>query len=146
MSALNTKCPPQAVLSDFGLGKLDGAGAETVSQHLETCADCRERVAGLSGDSFVGRLRQAGDAAQGGAGREQTHLPGESRANAANSTDGSLVTEDVLRSPSQKDVRAERRVGLGVPPHEKDGLGSPTSVSVPPGLVDHPDYELIKQL
>ena len=55
MTAQHATCPPEAALADFGLGKLDAASAESVSQHLETCADCRQRVASLSGDSFVTR-------------------------------------------------------------------------------------------
>ncbi|HVC98202.1 MAG TPA: protein kinase [Pirellulales bacterium] len=136
MSALKTTCPPESLLSDFGLGKLDAAGAETISQHIETCADCRQRVAGISGDTFVGRLRQAGGAAQPAARRERTYVPGESLANAANSTDGSSAREDGVPRPS-------RSVGDG---EKRDGLGSPSSVSAPPELAKHPDYELIKEL
>ena len=61
MTAPNaTQCPPESLLADFGLGKLDAASTETISQHPETCADCRQRVAGLSGDSFVGRSNARG--------------------------------------------------------------------------------------
>jgi serine/threonine protein kinase len=134
MSAIKTSCPPEAVLSDFGLGKLDAASAETVSRHIETCADCRQRVAGVSGDSFVGRLRQAGVAAQPK--RERTYVPGESLANAANSTDGSSLREDGLPRPSRT---------VGEPP-KHDGPGGPPSLSAPPELQNHPDYELIKEL
>jgi serine/threonine protein kinase len=63
MTAINTQCPPASLLADFGLGKLDAASAETISQHLETCADCRQHVARLSGDSFVDLLREAHDPA-----------------------------------------------------------------------------------
>ncbi len=35
MNALNTQCPPESALADFGLGKLDAASAESVSQHLK---------------------------------------------------------------------------------------------------------------
>ncbi|HVC99256.1 MAG TPA: protein kinase, partial [Pirellulales bacterium] len=62
MTAPNATCPPDAVLADFGYGKIDAAGAESVNQHLETCYDCRQRVANLPGDSFVDRLRAARDA------------------------------------------------------------------------------------
>jgi serine/threonine protein kinase len=62
MTAQTTKCPSEPMLRDFGLGKLDAASAETVSLHIETCPDCRQRVAGVSGDSFVDLLREARDA------------------------------------------------------------------------------------
>ncbi|HVC93699.1 MAG TPA: protein kinase, partial [Pirellulales bacterium] len=57
MGAKNGMCPPETVLAEFGLGKLDAASAVSVSLHLETCSDCQQRVANLSGDSFVDRLR-----------------------------------------------------------------------------------------
>ncbi|HET6881219.1 MAG TPA: family 16 glycoside hydrolase, partial [Pirellulales bacterium] len=133
MNLLDTKCPPDSVLSDFGLGKLDAAQADTIGRHIETCADCRQRVAGISGDSFVGRLRHA-DAVQPKDRRERTYVPGESLANAGNSTDGSL--EDGLPRPS-RNVNEQAK---------QDGLGSPSSITGPPELVNHPDYELIKEL
>jgi serine/threonine protein kinase len=134
MSALKTSCPPESMLSAFGLGKLDAASAQTVSRHIETCADCRQRVAGLSGDSFVGRLKQAGGAAKPGVRRERTYLPGESLANAANSTDGSSLREDGLPRPSRTvDEKPQQ-----------DGPGGPSSAL--PELANHPDYELIKEL
>ncbi|OYV84728.1 MAG: hypothetical protein B7Z73_14885, partial [Planctomycetia bacterium 21-64-5] len=136
MNALNTQCPPESVLSAFGLGKLDAASAETVSKHLETCADCRQRVAGISGDSFVGRLKQAGSAPKPAARRERTYVPGESLANVANSTDGSSRSEDGLPRPSRS-IADQAKL---------DGLGSPSSVSAPSELANHPDYELIKEL
>src|SRR5487761_1880380 len=140
MNAINTECPPESILADFGLGKLDAASAETVSRHIETCADCRQRVATQPGDSFVGRLRQAGGAAQPAARRERTYVPGESLANAANSTDGSSAWGDLPRSSRSEDdlPRSSKKA---------DDLGrSPHVVSAPPELANHPDYELIKEL
>src|SRR5487761_1686696 len=140
MNAINTECPPESILADFGLGKLDAASAETVSRHIETCADCRQRVATQPGDSFVGRLRQAGGAAQPAARRERTYVPGESLANAANSTDGSSAWGDLPRSSRSEDdlPRSSKKA---------DDLGrSPHAGSAPPELANHPDYELIKEL
>ncbi len=51
--------PSDRTLRSFGLGKLDDASAESVSDHLERCTDCRRRVTELSSDSFLGRLREA---------------------------------------------------------------------------------------
>jgi serine/threonine protein kinase len=51
--------PDEATLSSFGLGKLDDASSEAVSKHLEDCPDCRKRVASVSDDSFLGRVRGA---------------------------------------------------------------------------------------
>ena len=42
-----------------GIGKLDDPTAESVNKHLESCPPCRSRVAELTSDSFLGRLRDA---------------------------------------------------------------------------------------
>jgi anti-sigma factor RsiW len=44
--------PTVQTLSSYGLGKLDDASAEAVIQHLESCPDCRRRVAEMPADSF----------------------------------------------------------------------------------------------
>jgi hypothetical protein len=59
--------PPAEVLRQFGLGKLTGDSLP-ILDHLEQCAACRERVAALSGDSFLDRMRAA-------AGRSVTPMP-----------------------------------------------------------------------
>jgi hypothetical protein len=51
--------PPDQTLCSYGLGKLDADAAESVNKHLESCPECRCRVAELSSDSFLGRLREA---------------------------------------------------------------------------------------
>ena len=50
--------PTEQTLSSFGLGKLEDASAEAVSKHLEQCPDCRKRVAEMSADSFLGRMKE----------------------------------------------------------------------------------------
>jgi hypothetical protein len=59
MDALQALHPTDQTLSSYGLGQLDDATAESVNQHLESCPDCRRRVAEVSSDSFLGRLRDA---------------------------------------------------------------------------------------
>jgi serine/threonine protein kinase len=134
MSAIHTQCPPDSVLNDFGLGKLDAAEADTIARHIGTCTDCERRVASLSGDTFVGRLRQADAGGKSAPRRERTYVPGESLVNAANSTDGSL--NDGLSRPSRPSPAQT----------SNDALVSPSSVSAPSELVNHPDYELVKEL
>jgi formylglycine-generating enzyme required for sulfatase activity/Leucine-rich repeat (LRR) protein/predicted Ser/Thr protein kinase len=51
--------PSPGVLHALSLGKLDDATAQTVLDHLETCADCRKQVEAQSGDAFLNRLREA---------------------------------------------------------------------------------------
>ena len=53
--------PTEQTLSDFSLGKLDDARAEIINNHLNECPDCQRRVAEMSSDSFLGRLRGATD-------------------------------------------------------------------------------------
>ena len=58
----NRRRPPERpdFLSAYGLGKLDSSLlAGTVSKHLEDCDSCQCRVAELSSDEFLGRLRNA---------------------------------------------------------------------------------------
>ena len=51
--------PTDQTLHAYGLGQLDDASAESVNAHLEGCPDCRQRVAALTSDSFLGRPRDA---------------------------------------------------------------------------------------
>jgi len=51
--------PSEQTLSSYGLGKLDDSSAEAVNEHLEQCPDCRKRVAEMSADSFLERVRDA---------------------------------------------------------------------------------------
>jgi serine/threonine protein kinase len=51
--------PSAETLRAFGLGKLEDDLAETVMEHLRTCGDCREEVAGQADDSFLERFRRA---------------------------------------------------------------------------------------
>jgi anti-sigma factor RsiW len=106
MNAHATQCPSDAVLSDFGLGKLDAARAETVARHVESCPDCQRRVSSVSGGSVEGRPRLADNPAPK---RGRTYVPGESLANSANSTDGSL--EDGPPRPSRNVAVSESVTG-----------------------------------
>ena len=52
--------PTDETLDAFGLGKLDDRSAVAVSQHLESCSSCRQRVAELTSDTFLDHFRGAG--------------------------------------------------------------------------------------
>lgn len=139
MSATHAQCPSYAVLTDFGLGKLDAVSADTISQHLEACANCQQRVASISGDTFVERLREADAKGKHAPRRESAYVPGESLANVTKSADGSLAKDSrPTGSPSPSGTVDERE--------KRDGLGRSFSIVAPPELAKHPDYELIKQL
>jgi serine/threonine protein kinase len=55
----STSHPTEEVLRAYGLGRLDDAPAASVHSHLEGCPECRRRVAEITSDSFLGRLRDA---------------------------------------------------------------------------------------
>ena len=52
-----TDHPNDQTLQSYGLGKLKDASSQLVSKHLEACDTCQRRVAEISSDSFLGRLR-----------------------------------------------------------------------------------------
>jgi serine/threonine protein kinase/tetratricopeptide (TPR) repeat protein len=58
MPEVNTH-PSARALALFGYGKLSEAQAATVAAHLESCADCRQAVANLPPDSFLGKVQAA---------------------------------------------------------------------------------------
>jgi serine/threonine protein kinase/WD40 repeat protein len=51
--------PSADTLKAFGLGKLDDSSSGVVMDHLDQCDECRNKVAALSGDDFLQRLREA---------------------------------------------------------------------------------------
>jgi serine/threonine protein kinase len=59
MDAPKAQHPADQTLRDYAVGKLDDPTAESVNTHLELCPPCRHRVAELTSDSFLGRLRDA---------------------------------------------------------------------------------------
>jgi len=59
MDALGSAHPTDQTLRAYGGGKLDSDSADSVDAHLGVCSDCRQRVAELSADTFLGRLRDA---------------------------------------------------------------------------------------
>ena len=102
--------PTDQILQSYGLGKLDDVSAESVSQHLESCAACQSRVAEMSSDRFLGRLR-------GAQGRPEEPETG-------------WAHSPVSRTDQDPSV----------------GIAPPPADTMPPGLADHPDYEVIKEL
>lgn len=127
MRTTTASCPPESVLSDFGLGKLDAGSAEAISQHLESCADCREGVKKLSRAGVVSRPRKATRSVTVADRGHASFVPGESTGNFAGDS------ETPLMDPLQNRERSEdiRRAGTEM---------------VPPELTSSPDYNVLKQL
>jgi len=60
MDAVMSSHPTDQILSSYALGKLDDGSAEAVNRHLERCPDCRNRVAEMPADTFLGRAGGTG--------------------------------------------------------------------------------------
>ncbi len=132
MNAKAATCPPERVLADFGLGKLDGPALETVNRHLESCVDCRQLVASVSGDTFLHRIQQSQnpkDRRAGGRlpdGETHTFVPDESQLN-------------VLREPQSR-LQGPLNLPAQAPPPRQAMEG------LPPELANSADHEVLKEL
>jgi serine/threonine protein kinase len=109
MGATAAVHPTDQTLQSYGLGKLDDVSSASVSQHLERCDSCRRRVAELSSDEFLGRLRKA------------QVMPDKAASG---------------WSPSVSSTEGAPRPAVPPPPAD----------TLPPELVDHPDYEIVREL
>ena len=101
--------PTDQTLSSFGLGKLDDGSAEAVNKHLEQCPDCRKRVAEMSADSFLERVRDA-------------------------------------QKPAGDSTSGQSRPGGTQSYKGTNAPAPPPANTLPPGLADHPDYEIKREL
>ncbi len=110
MGATAAVHPNDPTLQAYSLGKLDDASAESVNQHLSSCPECQRRVAEMSSDSFLGRLRGA---------------QGEPAISA---------TENLQFGGSP--VRDGAAISTAPPPAD----------TLPPGLADLADYEILREL
>jgi len=45
------------LLRAYGVGKVGGAAADKIAEHLETCAECRQVVAAAPADRFLSDLQ-----------------------------------------------------------------------------------------
>ena len=102
--------PSDQTLQSYGLGKLDDLLAEAVVKHLKECDSCRRRVAEVTSDSFVGRLRNA-----------------QARPESVPPIGSSLAGLSKLGGEPRTPV-------------------PPPASTLPPGLAEHPDYQILREL
>ena len=110
MNAPSAHHPTDDTLRAYGLGKLGDPDATAIDRHLETCPDCRQRLAGQSGDSFVGRLR-------GAHGRDATPDPERTLPKLPRVTDpppAAGIPPELAGLTQYADVRELGRGGMGV--------------------------------
>jgi serine/threonine protein kinase len=109
--------PNDRVLHAYGLGKLDDpAVAAAVDSHLEACEACQRRVAELSGDSFVGRLRDAGDGPRADS-APPSAAPGPPHSHVPKGPDPALagtLPPELTENPQYEILRELGRGGMGV--------------------------------
>jgi len=130
--------PTAQALALFGHGKLSEAQSATVAAHLETCADCRNAIAGLPADSFLGKVRAANPGAAPpppGGTPSVLGLPMVPPAPLAN------VPPELANHPKFRIVRELGRGGMGVIYlAEHRGLEKLVALKViSPAVLDNPD-------
>jgi len=116
-------------LKAYGLGRVEGAAAETILQHLETCVECRQAVA----DATVIRdFSESAEAAR----------PVEGAGPEANTSSG--------RPPSDVD---QFRAATTLPPPVAPvfagaaAVAAPVAVEpIPVALASSPDYEVLREI
>jgi serine/threonine protein kinase len=140
---------PQAVrhptpqqLSAYGLGKLPERARAAIARHLEGCAACRQAVANLPPDSFMGKLRAAApsnSALPAGPARSDS-APSRAARSAATAA-VPKVPPELASHPKFRIVRELGRGGMGVVYEaEHTVMGRRVAIKVMnPAVFDHPD-------
>jgi formylglycine-generating enzyme required for sulfatase activity/serine/threonine protein kinase len=108
--------PTDQTLSSYGLGKLDDHSAQAVNEHLMECSDCRKRVAELSTDSFLQRVRDAQKpSGKSTSGRSQTGgTLSDDGTNTLTSSSGVSLPPGLAAHPDYEIKRELGRGGMGV--------------------------------
>jgi formylglycine-generating enzyme required for sulfatase activity/serine/threonine protein kinase len=116
MDAAPSLHPTDQTLSSYGLGKLDDRSAEAVNEHLMECSDCRKRVAEMSADSFLQRVRDAQKpAGQSTSGQPQpAPTPSDKPANTLMSSSSDSLSPGLATHPDYEVKRELGRGGMGV--------------------------------
>lgn len=104
-----TACPTDELLVAYGLGKIRDSDSDAVMKHIEQCDTCRQRVAKMSGDSFIGRQKAA---------HAGTPLPDKSFAGLTASMIGVRINAtdlppELAKHPDYGDIHVLGRGGMG---------------------------------
>ncbi len=110
MDAPDSSHPTDQTLRAYGVGKLYGTLSESVNSHLSECGECRQRVAEMSDDTFLGRLR------------------------------------DAQARPDSPVPVGPPFAGMSMTEGSQSSIKLPPASSIPPGLAEHTDYEILGEL
>jgi formylglycine-generating enzyme required for sulfatase activity/serine/threonine protein kinase len=116
MDAAQSLHPTDQTLRSYGLGKLDDRSAEAVNDHLMECSDCRKRVAEMSADSFLQRVRDARKPSDESASAQPQAggTPSDKGTSTLTSSSGDSVPPELATHPDYEIKRELGRGGMGV--------------------------------
>jgi serine/threonine protein kinase len=123
--------PSADALHEFAVGKLDDITAAAITSHIDGCPDCCRAVAGLPGDDFLDRLRQAHST-------NSTPDPAETPASGAL---GAMLSRQESQDQGPAISRRESMPPLAVPP-----LAVSPIANLPPELANNPQYKVLREL
>jgi serine/threonine protein kinase len=134
MTAPHANHPTAADLAAFAVGKLTDADARAVAAHLESCADCRRAAENARADSFVARVKAAGEPGPS----ENTAVPGRARPAAEPPPE---LPPELAQHPRYRILRELGRGGMGVVYQARQTVMDRQVVIkvISKTLLDHPD-------